>query len=273
MAESIIKSGRKSGFTVIYNSMLRDKRLSLKAKGLFAIMTSLPDNWEYSISGLAAYTGVGKDMVRSALNELQSVGYLEQEQRHDSSGKFASSIYVLQDEAPPLSGFPTTVIPTTVLPSSENPTQQNTIRTKERLNISPIAPAEGTDGTMTVVPICHNGKPCQGADSRPKFVQNISPEICERILEYAPEDQDLQQAILDLLENRRVANKKPVKTMRAMDGILRDLDKHSGGSRDMKLSLLDKAVKCNWLTVYALKPDEIPRTGSAGGESEDRDGI
>ena len=57
MGESVIRSGWKQQFTVLYNSMLRDRRLSLKAKGLFAIMASLPEDWQYSISGLATYTG------------------------------------------------------------------------------------------------------------------------------------------------------------------------------------------------------------------------
>lgn len=95
---------------------------------------------------------------------------------------------------------------------------------------------------------------------RPKFVRDVSPEICDRILDYAPDDRDLQQAILDLLENRRVANKKPVKTMRAMNGILRDLDNLSGGKQDLKLRLLEQAIKCNWLTVYPLKSDELPNS-------------
>lgn len=106
MSDSVFRSGRKQSFTVLYNSMLRDHRLSLKAKGLFAIMMSLPDDWQFSISGLAAYTGYGKDIIRAALLELKEVGYLVQEQVHGDGGRFGSSVYVLQDEAPPCSGKP-----------------------------------------------------------------------------------------------------------------------------------------------------------------------
>lgn len=50
-----------------------------------------------------------------------------------------------------------------------------------------------------------------------------------------------------------MANKKPVKTLRALNGILKELDKLSGGDRNQKLALLEHATLCNWLTVYPLR--------------------
>ncbi len=66
MSESVIR-GTKNGFTVLYNSVLGDARLSLKTIGLFAVMQSFPENWEYSVSGLAARVHVGRDAVRKCL--------------------------------------------------------------------------------------------------------------------------------------------------------------------------------------------------------------
>ena len=110
MAESIIKSGRRKGFTTVFRSVAQDPRISLKARGLFLLMQSLPDDWSYSISGLAAKANTGKDTIRSALKELTDVGYLVKEQAHDSGGKFTRNVFILQDEAPsPLSENPTTV--------------------------------------------------------------------------------------------------------------------------------------------------------------------
>ena len=80
------------------------------------------------------------------------------------------------------------------------------------------------------------------------------------------------EAILGLLENRAVAKKSPVKTTRAMNGILNKLDKLSGGDRTMKLALLEKATVANWLTVFPLKPDELPAAVPAYDE-EGEDGI
>lgn len=99
-----------------------------------------------------------------------------------------------------------------------------------------------------------------------KTIPPIVPhEIFELCAGYAGEDAQLLDTILGLLENRAAANKSPVKTIRAMNGILNKLDKLSGGDRGMKLALLDKATVSNWLTVFPLKPDELP-SASTGGE-------
>ena len=100
MSESTFKSGRKKGFVVLYRDAAQDDRLSLEARGLFALMISLPENWEYTVSGLAVKAGCGKNKIRRLLGELQNVGYLMREQSHDEGGKFASNVYILQDEAP-----------------------------------------------------------------------------------------------------------------------------------------------------------------------------
>lgn len=137
--ENKIKLVRRRSFTVLPNQLLRDKSLSLTAKGLFAMMASYPDDWEYSVRGLAADIGCGRDKVRSALQNLEDSGYLLREQVHTESGKFAGNLYVLYDEKiSPLPGFPA---PGNPLP--ENPTQQNKDITKERITNPPISPQGG----------------------------------------------------------------------------------------------------------------------------------
>ena len=64
-------------FTTIGKYHLTDKRLSLKAVGLFTIMLDLPDDWDYSINGLAKKCGKGRVEVESALKELEKYGYLK----------------------------------------------------------------------------------------------------------------------------------------------------------------------------------------------------
>ena len=103
MAEQEIRSGREDGFTVLYNSMVKDDRLPLEAKGLFAYIMSRPPDWKFSVSGLAASTKTSKDKVRRILGQLEKVGYLIREQGHKENGTFGGNIYVLQDFAPPLS--------------------------------------------------------------------------------------------------------------------------------------------------------------------------
>ena len=103
MAESVYKGCRRKGFTTVYRTVAQDKRLSLKARGLFLLLQSLPEDWNYTISGLASMAGTGKDQIRSGLDELLRVGYLVMEQSHDQTGKFSKNVFILQEEAPPLS--------------------------------------------------------------------------------------------------------------------------------------------------------------------------
>lgn len=137
--ENKIKLVRRRGFTLLPNQLLRDKSLSLTARGLFAVMASYPEDWEYSVRGLAADVGCGRDMIRSALQNLEKSGYLLREQAHAKSGKFAGNLFILYDEKiSPLPGFPA---PGNPLP--ENPTQQNKDITKERITNPPISPQGG----------------------------------------------------------------------------------------------------------------------------------
>lgn len=152
MGEAIYRAAKKRGFTTVYRSVAQDQRLTLKARGLFLLLQSLPDDWQYTISGLSALAGTGKDQIRSGLKELLAVGYLVKEQAHHGDGKFAGNVFILQEEAPPLSENPTTVrtenaplsdnpvsvFPTSEKPSTENPTQQN-----NNIHIPPIVPQKG----------------------------------------------------------------------------------------------------------------------------------
>lgn len=139
MAEPSFKLARRSGFAVVYRAVAQDDRLSLKARGLYVLMASLPDNWEYTIAGLAKKAGSGKDQIRSALKELLDVGYLVKEQAHGSDGKFSRNVFVLQEDAPPLSGNPTTGNPTSGNPSTGNPTENNKDKKKKERK-PPISP-------------------------------------------------------------------------------------------------------------------------------------
>lgn len=90
----IYRTEKKNNFTIIDNRFLRSMELSLKAKGLLAMMLSLPEEWVYSIRGLAAICKENANTVRSTLNELETLGYLTREKRHDDNGRFDHIYYI-----------------------------------------------------------------------------------------------------------------------------------------------------------------------------------
>lgn len=75
-------------FTVMSNTHLRDKSLSLRGKGLLSVMLSLPENWDYSIAGLSAISCEGTKAIRTILGELEAIGYLSRTRTQDEKGKF-----------------------------------------------------------------------------------------------------------------------------------------------------------------------------------------
>ena len=130
---AVFRVEKSRDYTVMSNCHLRDKGLSLKAKGLLSQMLSLPEDWDYTLSGLSHINRESKDAIRSAVNELEAAGYIQRRQTTDASGKFSGNEYVIH-ESPvktepslekPSSGNPTTDNPSTGKPSSENPTQLN----------------------------------------------------------------------------------------------------------------------------------------------------
>ena len=140
--------GNKKNFTVIDNTIFKDTRLSLKDKGLFCQMISLPDNWNFSIKGITALCDDGKDSIRAGMENLEKYGYLTRKQARDEGGSFSGYDYYIyqnpeenpdfnpSEEDPlmenpltdesgsksPLSENPTTVNPTTGNPTSDKPT-------------------------------------------------------------------------------------------------------------------------------------------------------
>ena len=73
---SKIRVNKTKNYSVISNYHFKDKRLSLKAKGLLSQMLSLPDNWNYTIAGLVAINKENESAIKSALEELKNNDYL-----------------------------------------------------------------------------------------------------------------------------------------------------------------------------------------------------
>lgn len=74
---SVVRTKKYKNFTVMSSQHLKDKRLSLKAKGLMSVILSLPEDWRYSIRGLSQICQEGAYSIRNAIRELESCGYVE----------------------------------------------------------------------------------------------------------------------------------------------------------------------------------------------------
>jgi hypothetical protein len=91
-----IKVEKNQNYTIMSNWHLRDKELSLKAKGLMSYMLSLPPEWDFSVVGLASCLAESKNTIGKILNELIDKGYMERKQ--ERQGKlFSGYSYILHE--------------------------------------------------------------------------------------------------------------------------------------------------------------------------------
>ena len=142
---AVFRVERNSGYTVMSNHHLRNKELTLKAKGLLSQMLSLPEDWDYTLAGLSHINRESIDAIRTAVWELEKAGYILRRQGRDEKGKMTAIEYTIYEQPQPMlenpiPGKPMLENPTTDNPTSENPTQLNkeiqktNLPKKEKLN-------------------------------------------------------------------------------------------------------------------------------------------
>lgn len=88
----------QGNYTCISNNLLRDKRLSSKARFLLVFMLSLPENWVYSIEGLCMVSGLKYGVVKSAIHNLEVNGYLVRHRTRSSNGQLSRSEWDIYEE-------------------------------------------------------------------------------------------------------------------------------------------------------------------------------
>lgn len=117
-----------SSYTVINNTCLRDKRISEKAKGVYAMIMTLPPDWDLSIKGFTKICFSGIDSIRNAFTELEKFGYCKRARKRNKNGTLGASEYTFYDEPTiqPKLDNPILDNPTLDNPTLDNPTQLNT---------------------------------------------------------------------------------------------------------------------------------------------------
>ena len=110
---AVFRVERNTGYTVLSNHHLRNKELSLKAKGLLSQMLSLPEDWDYTLAGLSYINRESIDAIRTAIWELEKAGYITRRQGRDEKGKMTAIEYTIYEQPQP--------------PQLENPILENPI--------------------------------------------------------------------------------------------------------------------------------------------------
>ena len=123
MSASVYRVVKSQDYVTMANHHLRDKRLSMAAKGLMSVFLADEGDAAYTVAELAERGPEGRDAIRTALRALEGAGYIQRRQTHDGGGRFAGNEYLVYES--PLTGKPLTENPTTVPPLTEKPLTEN----------------------------------------------------------------------------------------------------------------------------------------------------
>ena len=129
---AVFRIDKTKDYTVMANHHLRNKALSLKAKGLLSLMLSLPDDWDYTTKGLAMICKDGVDSICSTVRELESAGYIQRRRIRDGHGRLAEIEYTIlehpaEPEISPKRENPVLENPEQVEPEQEKPEQEKPV--------------------------------------------------------------------------------------------------------------------------------------------------
>lgn len=228
---AVFRVERNKGYTVMSNHHLRNKELTLKAKGLLSQMLSLPDNWDYTLAGLSCINRESIDAIRTAVWELEKAGYITRRQERDEKGKMGAIEYTIfeQPQTPPplenpilenpTTGNPILENPTTDNPTSENPTQiikdiQKTDLPKKEKIITDVSnthsiPIHSLRFEKSLIPLPYDeDEPCRerkGTEAKTQSAVEIYREIIKDNIEYdiliqdPRMDKDRLDEIVDLM--------------------------------------------------------------------------
>lgn len=233
----IVRVEKSRNFTPVSNVPFRDKRLSLRARGLLATALTLPDDWEYNLTGLLSLLPDGKQALRAALAELEAAGYLTRTRENAAGGKFAF-VYVFREAphpvepcaAQPCTEKPHTVEPSTAAPCTVNPPLRNNNGDEKLMEeVSPSIPRQGEGGGLekTALPVTTLGgtqaPPAPqkaGASARKKkqdltgafdrfwvaYPRHQGKEAARKVWEKLNPDAALLEIMLSALERQRASD-------------------------------------------------------------------
>ena len=209
---------KTENFSVVSNTHLKDRRLSYKAKGLLTVMLSLPEDWDYTIAGLATLACDGVDSTRKGILELEKYGYVVRTRIRDpSSGKITDVEYDIYEEPlwteipsdlpkaehpvleKPKQDYPLLGFPMTEEPSLDSGTQlrMKELRTKE----SSTKQAGETEAVQFADTKADTSESVQRTEKETEALLNEIKATCEytAIAETSPDRKEQMEYILRLI--------------------------------------------------------------------------
>lgn len=224
---SVIRTVKNENYTTMCNTHLRDKNLSLKAKGLLSMMLSLPDKWHYSVKGLEGICKESKNTINSVLNELEDNNYLVRRRRY-CNGKISEWEYIIFE-------------------NNENHDEELLHLKNEDIENEDIENEDIENRDVYKITKELNTKELNTNEYKEK---NIKKESVNSVIAEYTENKDLQDALHGFVEMRNKA-RKPL-TVRAMKLSLNVLD-NLAVDDVTKIAIVNQSIVHTWSTFYKLQ--------------------
>lgn len=225
MATTIFRVEKDREYVVMNNKFLREKNMSLKAKGLLALCLSLPETWNYSINGLVAICKESQTSIRSALKELESFGHLKRNRQKDDKGQFIYE-YVIYET--PYAGF---------VHAGNQHTENGRVEDAHTENVRQESKEE------------------ESIKKEIKEEENIEDIYGEALSSIVNES--LKQLYKDYIEMRKTINSPLSK--RGLTMLIQRCEKLANFSIDTQKALLETAIIHNWKNVYSPREENLPK--------------
>ena len=257
---SVFRVERTHDYTVMSNHHLKNRALSLKAKGLLSLMLSLPDDWDYTLQGLAHISLEKVDAIRKAITELENEGYITRTRERDEQGRLRGTEYIIREqpisEKPtlenPILGKPTLDKPTQAKPTLENPTQlKKKIYNKNKSSMYEEIPQskEGTETELTE--ILQN---CELKSFESKTAQMLESAV--RVL-YYKQSIKLSGAVLPQSEIRNLIRRVNRDTLIDAVEVLRHNENEVQNPQGYLYSVILNAVNAEHTSTLLELPDNM----------------
>ena len=251
---SVIRVNKTKDYTVMSNCHLRDTNLSLKAKGLLSMMLALPEDWDYSISGLVSICKEKETAVTSALDELKTYGYLKVTKlmpNETENGRF---------------GYCYDVFEKPIESSEKQGVEKQGVEKQGVENLGLEIQGVENQGQLNTNKL--STKELNTKDVKKERKKATAQSSYNEILDSMVIVPKLKEALIEFIKMRKLSKKPP--TDHALELLIKKLYKLSSDPQT-QIAIVEQSILNNWQAFYPLKLDDKNKNGySERGTSRDK---
>ena len=212
---AVFRIEKTKNYTVMSNHHLRDKSMSLKAKGLLSLMLSLPEEWDYTTKGLAVICKDGVDSISAGIRELEEHGYLRRQRIRNANGQLGSIEYTIleqPDPPEPVLEKPIRDNPVQAEPVLEEPAQLNKEESSNYPSKTDLSITQESSPILSSPPVPRERSGQDGMRKRESYraliLENIEYDVLSQNVQL---DKDRLDELVELMVDTVCSNREMIR--------------------------------------------------------------